>query len=103
MQCPFELPLTPHKWNTAGTARYLTIICLWPSFDFDQLIEGIAVRASVRIERLVTSMIRPQYPILFVNCQGTRTQAVVQLLPDRHRRRSCCVGWKPSELGSLRT
>src|SRR5262245_40429057 len=45
-----ELSISRHKRTTAGTTGYLPIRCLGPSFDFDQLIERIAVRASECVE-----------------------------------------------------
>ena len=45
-----ELPFPSCKRTTADLARYLAIICLRPSFNFDDLIVGAAVRACEWIE-----------------------------------------------------
>ena len=39
-----ELPLSACKWAAANAAGYLPTNCLRPSFDFDHLIECLAVR-----------------------------------------------------------
>ena len=46
-----ELSFAPRQWAAAGSARYLSIVRLRPSFDFDHLIVGAAVRANEGIER----------------------------------------------------
>jgi hypothetical protein len=45
-----KLSISRHKRATADATGYLLIRCLGPSFNFDQLIERIAVRASECIE-----------------------------------------------------
>ena len=45
-----KLPFPPYKRTAAGTTGYLAIIRLRPSFKFDHLIVGAAVRACEWIE-----------------------------------------------------
>ena len=59
-----KLPLTPYKRATADPTGYLAVGCLRPSFDFDDLIEGFAVRASKCVEAIDTSHDTPPIPAL---------------------------------------
>jgi hypothetical protein len=46
-----KLSFSRYQRAAARAARYLAIICLRTSFDFDDLVERRAVRACERIER----------------------------------------------------
>ena len=59
-----KLPLSPHKRTTADLAGYFAIGCLRPSFDFDDLIQRFAVRASECVEATDTSHNMPPIPTL---------------------------------------
>ena len=100
-----ELPLPPCKRSTAGSARYLAIVCLRPGFDFDHLIEGIAVRAREWIEcgwPATSHDTPPNTQFLLANCQGTTARAFMQLSLCCHTPRSCSL-WSEALLSYTRT
>ena len=86
-----ELPFPSCKRAAASLARYLAIVGLRPSLDFDDLIKRVAVRACEWIERASRHGTPPNTQFLIVICESMPAPADAQLPFDCHTRQSCCV------------